>query len=312
MNERAVFAEIFRLGPVSRPELAADHRAVQADDLGRPGQPRAAPAWCARSASAPGPAGRSALLYEVRPRGRLGARRRHRPRLRPARPGRPGRRRSSPARRPVPGSPRPDGPARPAHPARRRPGRARPASPAPTSPWPSSAPRASTTRRPARCTSRRTCPAGTGPAPSTGSAGVAGRAFVVENDIDLAAVGEATYGLGRGVAHFVYVSIGTGTGMGIVIDGKLYRGSRGARRRDRLPADRRGRPAAGRPGTRAAAACSSRSPRPTASSRPPSGWAGRGAITAKEVFDAARAGDADRPARGGRARSTTWHGPGRR
>ena len=39
--------------------------------------------------------------------------------------------------------------------------------------------------------------------------------------------GEATYGLGRGVAHFAYVSIGTGTGMGIVIDGKLYRGARG-------------------------------------------------------------------------------------
>ncbi|MEV4641275.1 ROK family transcriptional regulator [Actinoplanes sp. NPDC049548] len=59
-------------------------------------------------------------------------------------------------------------------------------------------------------------------------ADVTGSAYVVENDVDLAAVGEATYGLGRGVRHFVYFSIGTGTGMGVVIDGKLYRGSRGA------------------------------------------------------------------------------------
>jgi predicted NBD/HSP70 family sugar kinase len=59
-------------------------------------------------------------------------------------------------------------------------------------------------------------------------AGIAGPHFVVENDVDLAVLGEATYGLGRGVAHFVYVSIGTGTGMGIMIDGKLYRGFRGA------------------------------------------------------------------------------------
>ncbi|MFF5229317.1 ROK family protein [Dactylosporangium sp. NPDC000521] len=59
-------------------------------------------------------------------------------------------------------------------------------------------------------------------------AGIAGSTYVVENDVDLAAVGEASYGLGRGVRHFVYVSIGTGTGMGIMIDGKLYRGFRGA------------------------------------------------------------------------------------
>ncbi|WP_158277735.1 ROK family transcriptional regulator [Pseudosporangium ferrugineum] len=57
---------------------------------------------------------------------------------------------------------------------------------------------------------------------------ITGATYVVENDADLAAVGEATYGLGRGVRHFVYVSIGTGMGMGIVIDGKLYRGFRGA------------------------------------------------------------------------------------
>jgi predicted NBD/HSP70 family sugar kinase len=57
---------------------------------------------------------------------------------------------------------------------------------------------------------------------------VAGPQFLVENDTDLAAMAEGAYGLGIGVSHFAYVSIGTGSGMGIMIDGKLYRGSQGA------------------------------------------------------------------------------------
>lgn len=50
----------------------------------------------------------------------------------------------------------------------------------------------------------------------------------IENDINLAAVGELTSGAGRGVRNFVLVSIGTGVGMGIVINGELYVGSSGA------------------------------------------------------------------------------------
>lgn len=50
----------------------------------------------------------------------------------------------------------------------------------------------------------------------------------LENDVNLAAVGEHAYGQGKGKDHFVLVSIGTGVGMGIVIDGRLYTGSRGA------------------------------------------------------------------------------------
>lgn len=49
----------------------------------------------------------------------------------------------------------------------------------------------------------------------------------IENDINLAAVGELTFGAGRGVRNFVLVSIGTGVGMGIVINGALYTGGRG-------------------------------------------------------------------------------------
>jgi predicted NBD/HSP70 family sugar kinase len=52
--------------------------------------------------------------------------------------------------------------------------------------------------------------------------------LVVDNDTNLAALGEAAYGRGRGVENFVYLSIGTGIGMGIVVGGELYRGARGA------------------------------------------------------------------------------------
>jgi predicted NBD/HSP70 family sugar kinase len=55
-----------------------------------------------------------------------------------------------------------------------------------------------------------------------------GSSFAVENDVNLAALGEQAHGLGKGVANFVFVSVGTGIGMGIVMNGQLYRGSRGA------------------------------------------------------------------------------------
>lgn len=50
----------------------------------------------------------------------------------------------------------------------------------------------------------------------------------IENDVNLAAVGERWRG--RAVEHdtFVAISIGTGVGMGIIIDGEIYRGARGA------------------------------------------------------------------------------------
>lgn len=51
---------------------------------------------------------------------------------------------------------------------------------------------------------------------------------VTENDVNLAAIGERWRGKGRGTENFVAISIGTGIGMGIVLDGELYRGVRGA------------------------------------------------------------------------------------
>ena len=51
---------------------------------------------------------------------------------------------------------------------------------------------------------------------------------IFENDVDLAALGERWHGLGRGVDEFVYLHIGTGVGLGIVMHGELYRGAGGA------------------------------------------------------------------------------------
>ena len=55
-----------------------------------------------------------------------------------------------------------------------------------------------------------------------------GRHIGVENDVNLAAEGERWRGLGTDVGNFGFLSVGTGVGMGLVLDGKLYRGSSGA------------------------------------------------------------------------------------
>jgi predicted NBD/HSP70 family sugar kinase len=52
--------------------------------------------------------------------------------------------------------------------------------------------------------------------------------LTVENDANLAALGEYTYGAGRNIDQFVYLTMGTGVGMGIVLNGKLYRGNTGS------------------------------------------------------------------------------------
>jgi predicted NBD/HSP70 family sugar kinase len=50
----------------------------------------------------------------------------------------------------------------------------------------------------------------------------------VENDINLAALGEQWRGVARGVDDFAFMSIGTGLGAGIVLRGELHRGRHGA------------------------------------------------------------------------------------
>ena len=47
------------------------------------------------------------------------------------------------------------------------------------------------------------------------------------NDANAAAVGEMTYGVAKGMKHFIMITLGTGVGSGIVIDGKVLYGSDG-------------------------------------------------------------------------------------
>ena len=51
---------------------------------------------------------------------------------------------------------------------------------------------------------------------------------VLENDVNLAALGEQWQGVARGVADFAFLSVGTGMGAGLVLGGELHRGRHGA------------------------------------------------------------------------------------
>jgi len=46
----------------------------------------------------------------------------------------------------------------------------------------------------------------------------------MENDADAAALGEAGWGAGRNKSRLIYVTVGTGIGTGLILDGQLYRG----------------------------------------------------------------------------------------
>jgi glucokinase len=50
---------------------------------------------------------------------------------------------------------------------------------------------------------------------------------VIENDGNAAAWGEAVFGAGRGEAHMLMLTVGTGIGSGIVVNGQLHRGAYG-------------------------------------------------------------------------------------
>ncbi len=48
--------------------------------------------------------------------------------------------------------------------------------------------------------------------------------FYIENDANAAAYGELLAGAGKGKKHFVAITLGTGVGSGIIIDGKIFSG----------------------------------------------------------------------------------------
>ena len=49
----------------------------------------------------------------------------------------------------------------------------------------------------------------------------------ITNDANASAMGELTFGAARGMAHFIQVTLGTGVGSGIVVDGRLVHGHSG-------------------------------------------------------------------------------------
>jgi predicted NBD/HSP70 family sugar kinase len=114
----------------------------------------------------------------------------------------------------------------------------------------------------------------------------------LDNDANLAAVGERTYGSGRDADTFVYVSVGTGIGMGVIIDGELYRGAHGAAGEvGYLPlgGDEQGEPASGRDAKWRGILEEAASADAVVRTAKRLGMAG--ATSAKQVFAAARAGD---------------------
>jgi predicted NBD/HSP70 family sugar kinase len=102
-----------------------------------------------------------------------------------------------------------------------------------------------------------------------------GQQVVVENDVDAATLAEREHGHGREVGTFAFVWIGSGIGMGLVVDGKLHRGVQGAD-----PADARRRGTLEAAGSAAGVVRAARR-------------AGmRGPVSGRRVFAAAAAGDA--------------------
>ncbi len=73
-----------------------------------------------------------------------------------------------------------------------------------------------------------TIPQWSGGTPVEDLARALGVPVAMENDGDAGALAEARWGAGRDKKRLIYVTIGTGIGGGIVLDGQLYRGVDGA------------------------------------------------------------------------------------
>jgi len=115
-----------------------------------------------------------------------------------------------------------------------------------------------------------------------------GTMVIVDNDVDLAAIGEQRVGGARDVDDFVFVSVGTGIGMGLVLGGRLYRGAHGAAGEIGYlalgdPAQTTGRRGSG--GLEAAAGTE-------AMLRSARGLGLAGRMSVRRIFEAARDGDA--------------------
>jgi predicted NBD/HSP70 family sugar kinase len=109
----------------------------------------------------------------------------------------------------------------------------------------------------------------------------------VHNDANLAALGEYACGAGAGCRLFVYILVGTGVGMGVVADGELFDGAHGAAGEiGYLPLD--DVPHGGSPPRRGMLEDAVSADAVVRAARD---LGMPGPLTAKRVFDAARAGD---------------------
>lgn len=59
------------------------------------------------------------------------------------------------------------------------------------------------------------------------SKALGGMKVTITNDANAAALGERAYGVAKGMDHFIMITLGTGVGSGIIIDGKLLYGNDG-------------------------------------------------------------------------------------
>ena len=59
-------------------------------------------------------------------------------------------------------------------------------------------------------------------------AAAAGTEVILENDVNLAVLGEQWLGAGQGIDHLAFIALGTGIGAGIIVGGTLQRGATGA------------------------------------------------------------------------------------
>jgi predicted NBD/HSP70 family sugar kinase len=54
-----------------------------------------------------------------------------------------------------------------------------------------------------------------------------GTQVILENDVNLAVLGEQWLGAGQGIDHLAFIALGTGIGAGVIVNGSLLRGSTG-------------------------------------------------------------------------------------
>ncbi|QGF23699.1 ROK family transcriptional regulator [Raineyella fluvialis] len=62
---------------------------------------------------------------------------------------------------------------------------------------------------------------------ATSAAEVFGLPVLVENDANLGALGEATWGAGRDIKNLVYLKVANGIGAGLILNGEIFRGATG-------------------------------------------------------------------------------------